>query len=122
MKTNVSIKFNSIEEYREIEKKLKEMGYKKDGNWFMENIIRVGFGAVRIYDNKKFSGLISLRFGSLSKHYNSLEEFLKDQVMKVNKFNTWRKRLYRCSIYRNNWNNLSIKNKKLNNHGYHYDI
>ena len=42
--------------------------------------------------------------------------------MKVNKFNTWRKRLYRCSIYRNNWNNLSIKNKKLNNHEYHYDI
>ena len=68
----------SLEIIHYIEKKLKEMGYKKDGNWFMENIIRVGFGAVRIYDNKKFSGLISLRFGSLSKHYNSLEEFLKD--------------------------------------------
>ena len=26
MKTNVSIKFNSIEEYREIEKKLEELG------------------------------------------------------------------------------------------------
>lgn len=29
MKTNVSIKFNSIEEYREIEKKLIELGYKE---------------------------------------------------------------------------------------------
>ena len=27
MKTNVSIKFSSIEEYREIEKKLIELGY-----------------------------------------------------------------------------------------------
>ena len=29
MKTNVSIKFSSIEEYREIEKKLIELGYKE---------------------------------------------------------------------------------------------
>ena len=33
MKTNVSIKFNSIEEYREIEKKLVELGYKDDKKW-----------------------------------------------------------------------------------------
>ena len=35
MKTNVSIKFNSIEEYRVIEKKLEEMGYvnDKDKEW-----------------------------------------------------------------------------------------
>lgn len=33
MKTNVSIKFNSIEEYRVIEKKLEEMGYVNDKEW-----------------------------------------------------------------------------------------
>ena len=33
MKTNVSIKFNSIEEYRVIEKKLEEMGYVNDKGW-----------------------------------------------------------------------------------------
>ena len=33
MKTNVSIKFNSIEEYRVIEKKLEEMGYVNDKKW-----------------------------------------------------------------------------------------
>ena len=33
MKTNVSIKFNSIEEYREIEKKFVELGYKPDEYW-----------------------------------------------------------------------------------------
>ena len=34
MKTNVSIKFNSIEEYRVIEKKLEEMGYVNDKEWY----------------------------------------------------------------------------------------
>lgn len=33
MKTNVSIKFNSIKEYREIEKKLIELGYVNDEYW-----------------------------------------------------------------------------------------
>ena len=37
MKTNVSIKFNSIEEYREIEKKLIELGYKKNIFSILEN-------------------------------------------------------------------------------------
>ena len=32
-KTNVSIKFNCIEEYRETEKKLEKMGYVNDKEW-----------------------------------------------------------------------------------------
>ena len=123
-KTNVSIKFNSIEEYREIEKKLEKMGYVNDGMYGEEFIERYRY----VSFSTKFKHFDVFDFTlKVEVVYNSLEEFLKDQVMKVNKFNTWRKRLYRCSIYRNNWNNLSIKNKKLNkisinNHEYHYDI
>ena len=117
MKTNVSIKFSSIEEYREIEKKLIELGYKEHKLFGLKTKDCI---EVKLNNDKTFTPLL-FTF-PIIKTYNSLEEFLKDQVMKVNKFNTWRKRLYRCSIYRNNWNNLSIKNKKLNNHEYHYDI
>ena len=108
-KTNVSIKFNSIEEYREIEKKLEKMGYVNDGMYGEEFIERYRY----VSFSTKFKHFDVFDFTlKVEVVYNSLEEFLKDQVMKVNKFNTWRKRLYRCSIYRNNWNNLSIKNKK----------
>ena len=133
MKTNVSIKFSSIEEYREIEKKLIELGYylpnvnKDFSDFIISNYSKYSLKfKTFVYIHEDLDFTIAPSKGS-DKIYNSFEEFLKDQVMKVNKFNTWRKRLYRCSIYRNNWNNLSIKNKKLNkisinNHEYHYDI
>ena len=46
MKTNVSIKYPSIEEYREIEKKLIELGYVNDemyGEEFIERYRYVSF-------------------------------------------------------------------------------
>ena len=82
MKTNVSIKFNSIEEYREIEKKLEELGYVNDKEW-NEMIIN----EVKLeYMGQNFVW-ISPRSNNFFIHthdcnplyiYNSLEEFLKD--------------------------------------------
>ena len=79
MKTNVSIKFNSIEEYRAIEKKLEEMGYVNDtersGNPYLSNY-------VVIYTGGSFCTHL---FKGLGKKivYNSLEEFLNDQHEKT---------------------------------------
>ena len=71
MKTNVSIKFNSIEEYREIEKKLEELGYLK-GHYSCDvedyNFVFIdahSFFYIYIYTLDEVV-------------YNSLEEFLKD--------------------------------------------
>lgn len=77
MKTNVSIKFSSIEEYREIEKKLIELGYKDDREWnnfALKEYELLNF--VIIYHTSKFE--VHSHNGNL-KHYNSLEEFLKDE-------------------------------------------
>jgi len=74
MKTNVSIKFNSIEEYREIEKKLIELGYVNNfehGCDISESEYFV------LYSDKTFCTHPFQGIGS-KKHYNSLEEFLKD--------------------------------------------
>ena len=71
MKTNVSIKFSSIEEYREIEKKLEELGYVKI------DILAKDKGIVQIYRNKTFGSLYNT-YGIVKKQYNSLEEFLKN--------------------------------------------
>lgn len=79
MKTNVSIKFSSIEEYREIEKKLEELGYRNDKEWnernlnnkfskgycYIDNDDRLLFSVFDFYDDDEIV-------------YNSLEEFLKD--------------------------------------------
>ena len=78
MKTNVSIKFNSIEEYREIEKKLEELGY------FVGELEKsLTFNSLNIkkeysvyIHNSKFSEVIININGCIV--YNSLEEFLKD--------------------------------------------
>lgn len=74
MKTDVSIKFSSIEEYREIEKKLEELGYVNDRirNITMINLISKGF----VFLNKKKFEVWKLE--EFPKQYNSLEEFLKD--------------------------------------------
>ena len=71
MKTNVSIKFNSIEEYREIEKKLIEMGYKK-GHYICN---AEDYSFVYMHKNKDFH---IYNFILDEKLYNSLEEFLND--------------------------------------------
>ena len=71
LKTNVSIKFNSIEEYRDIEKKLIELGY-KEGNFLpitgLDKYVYISFRRnfihVRVCENEKV--------------YSSLQEFLKD--------------------------------------------
>lgn len=68
MKTNVSIKFSSIEEYREIEKKLEELGY------VLSNDINKNQNYVYI-DYKKTISTSCVYWGDV---YNSLEEFLKD--------------------------------------------
>lgn len=81
MKTNVSIKFNSIEEYREIEKKLEELGYVNDKGWNEYKINIITDGCVGIYDVVINENLIYLFtvFDSMHEYeiiYNNLEEFL----------------------------------------------
>lgn len=73
MKTNVSIKFNSIEEYREIEKKLEELGYVNDKEWNERKKNDIGY----IYLSKELF-YSKFKYGAGNKVYNSLEEFLKD--------------------------------------------
>ena len=75
-KTNVSIKFNSIEEYREIEKKLEEMGYVNDGMYGEEFIER--FRYVSFSTKKKHFDVFDFTLKDEEVVYNSLEEFLKD--------------------------------------------
>ena len=70
MKTNVSIKFNSIEEYREIEKKLEELGYVV----VKEKDSVSGY----VYVNNKVKMFLKITEFSYGDVYNSLEEFLKD--------------------------------------------
>ena len=75
-KTNVSIKFNSIEEYREIEKKLEKMGYVNDGMYgeeFIEQYRYVSFST-----KKKHFDVFDFTLKDEEVVYNSLEEFLKD--------------------------------------------
>ena len=83
MKTNVSIKFNSIEEYREIEKKLEELGYVNDKEW--NEII---LNDVKLEHMRQPFVWISPSSKNFFIHnhdckpfytYNSLEEFLKDE-------------------------------------------
>lgn len=78
MKTSVSIKFNSIEEYREIENKLIELGYISDKIWNKRKTNQIGY--VRIYEDLIFTNFKNIS-GDVKKIYNSLEEFLKDWDM-----------------------------------------
>ena len=73
MKTNVSIKFNSIEEYRIIEKKLEEMGYENGKSLLCPSL---DIGNVVIYENI-FAHHLHEGVGT-EKTYNNLEEFLND--------------------------------------------
>ena len=77
MKTNVSIKFNSIEEYREIEKKLEQLGYVNDKDF--KNIMKMCmYNKIRIFKNKKIIICPDSMIDKTAPRYNSLEEFLKD--------------------------------------------
>lgn len=86
MKTNVSIKFNSIEEYREIERVLEGLGYVNDKEWNEEELINHKSGVVSIDDVPILDNetcLFTIFRESIidyldEKTYNSLEEFLKD--------------------------------------------
>ena len=73
MKTNVSIKFNSIEEYRVIEKKLEEMGNVNDKKWNERKKNEIGY----IYLSEELF-YTKFKYRAEEKTYNSLEEFLKD--------------------------------------------
>ena len=75
MKTNVSIKFNSIEEYREIEKKLEELGYVNDKYWNTNKRIK-DYTYIKIFEGLEFG--VYPFVDSTTPIYNSLEEFLKD--------------------------------------------
>ena len=76
-KTNVSIKFNCIEEYREIEKKLEKMGYVNDKEWnerHLDNSFTKGYCFIE-YPN---FAIFDFTDYDDQKVYNSLEEFLED--------------------------------------------
>ena len=78
MKTNVSIKFSSIEEYREIENKLIELGYKEHSkildDFMLEDLPNDLFVTV-FYKELKYGVFDFTKKDELV--YNSLEEFLK---------------------------------------------
>lgn len=79
MKTNVSIKFNSIEEYREIEKKLIEMGYNNtDSTWNNYNLNINSFGYVFIDEIDLVFSIYKSGYLYGDKTYNSLQDFLND--------------------------------------------
>ena len=54
MKTNVSIKFNSVEEYREIEQKLEELGYVNDKSYNEDELKDYSQGYVHISNFNNF--------------------------------------------------------------------
>lgn len=75
-KANVSIKFNYIKEYREIEKKLEELGYVNDGMYGEEFIERYRY----VSFSTKFKHFDVFDFTLKDEVvYNSFEEFLKDE-------------------------------------------
>lgn len=79
MKTNVSVKFSSIGEYREIVKKLEEFGYKEHSkilNDFMLEDLPNNLFATVFYKELKYGVFDFTQKGEIV--YNSLEEFLKD--------------------------------------------
>ena len=80
MKTNVSIKFNCIEEYREIEKKWEELGYKEHSKTLddimLEDLPNDLFATV-FYKELEYGVFDFTQKDEIV--YNSLEEFLKDE-------------------------------------------
>lgn len=79
MRTNVSIKFNSIEEYRVIEQKLEELGYGKETDFTEEQVLLFELDRFKIFKDGSYWLLDFSVSGDVV--YNSLEEFLEDQGM-----------------------------------------
>ena len=81
MKNDFAIKFNSLEEYREIEKFLENEGYTNDKFWNEEELLEYQKGFVCIDDaiinNNKTELFTVFKGNRLYKHetYNSLEEY-----------------------------------------------
>ena len=81
MKNNFAIKFNSLEEYREIEKFLEKEGYTNDNEWNEKELLEYQKGFVCInnavvgYDPTELFTIFE--DNRLYKHetYNSLEEY-----------------------------------------------
>lgn len=81
MKVDVSIKFNSVEEYKEIKKTLKKQGYKNDKHWNkrqIEHFERFGDKTYYVYIDYRSTMTIYNHTCGTDKVYNSLEEFLED--------------------------------------------
>ena len=81
MKNDFAIKFNSIEEYREIEKFLENEGYTNDKDWNKEQLLEHQKGYVCIDDavinNNKTELFSVFENPRLYEHetYSSLEEY-----------------------------------------------
>lgn len=80
MKTNVSIKFNSIEEYREIERVLEGLGYKQHNKGIDDFMLDelTNYLYVTLFSKDKVYGIFDFVLEETEEAYNSLEEFLKD--------------------------------------------
>ena len=77
LKTNVSIKFTTIEEYREIERTLVSMGYKIDALWNTTQLIRFENTCKPYYLFIDLSFTCAVySFPPSEIKYNSLQEFL----------------------------------------------
>lgn len=73
MKTNVSIKFNSVEEYKEIENKLIELGYDIIEKYESEK------GYISTYKDKVLIKMPHISHNvNLVYTYNTLQEFLNE--------------------------------------------
>ena len=80
MKNDFAIKFNSLEEYREIEKFLEKEGYTNDNEWNEEELLEYQKGFVCIDDaiiNNNKTELFTIFEDSspFVEVYNSLEEY-----------------------------------------------
>ena len=81
MKNDFAIKFNSLEEYREIEKFLEKEGYTNDNEWNEKELLEYQRGFVCIDDtiinNNKTELFMVFEDNRLYKYgtYNSLEEY-----------------------------------------------
>lgn len=79
MKTNVSIKFSTIEEYREIEKKLEELGFINDKEWNESELLLYQIGYVTYYSDSNRFSVFDFSIPEIEEIYNSLEEFLNSK-------------------------------------------
>ena len=81
MKNDFAIKFNSLEEYREIEKFLEKEGYTNDKDWSEKELLeyRKGFVCINnvVLGNDKTELFAVFEDNRLYEHetYNSLEEY-----------------------------------------------